>query len=165
MRMGEYSAIKTSDIVKNEFGYSIRIDKQITRGELKYKTKTNSSVRIVEISKQVYDTITWHIETYGIKGDDFLFKVGEGKYMYSTWIERKFDCLLKLCGYPEHYCRVHDLRGQYVDIMHLCGIPITYISRQVGHTDPKITSQVYTQILNQLPQKANKKMDNLIFGT
>lgn len=165
MRMGEYSAIKTSDIVKNEFGYSIRIDKQITRGELKYKTKTNSSVRIVEISKQVYDTITWHIETYGIKGDDFLFKVGEGKYMYSTWIERKFDCLLKLCGYPKHYCRVHDLRGQYVDIMHLCGIPITYISRQVGHTDPKITSQVYTQILNQLPQEANKKMDNLIFGT
>ena len=86
------------------------------------------------------------------KGDDFLFKVGEGKYMYSTWIERKFDCLLKLCGYPEHYCRVHDLRGEYVDIMPLCGIPITYISRQVGHTDPKITSQVYTQILNQLPQ-------------
>lgn len=49
--------------------------------------------------------------------------------------------------------------------MHLCGNPITYISRQVGHTDPKITSQVYTQILNQLPQEANKKMDNLIFGT
>ena len=39
------------------------------------------------------------------------------------------------------------------------------ILKTAGHTDPKITSQVYTQILNQLPQEANKKMDNLIFGT
>lgn len=42
---------------------------------------------------------------------------------------------------------------------------LVIFKKTAGHTNPKITSQIYTQILNQLPQEANKKMDNLIFGT
>ena len=48
--------------------------------------------------------------------------------------------------------------------MHLCGVPVTYISKQVGHTNTIVTSKAYTQILSELPVEANRKMDDMIFG-
>lgn len=93
-----------------------------------------------------------------------MFKTESNKIVYAKWVERKFEKLLELCGFDKKYCRVHDLRGQYVDIMHLCGVPIEYISREVGHSNSVITSKVYSQILDELPRDANRKMDNVIFG-
>ncbi len=93
-----------------------------------------------------------------------MFKPEQGGLMYAKWIERRFTKLLTLCGYEENFCRVQDLRGQYVDIMHLCKVPIVYISGQVGHSSPKVTVNSYTQILSELPIDANNAMDNLIFG-
>ena len=49
--------------------------------------------------------------------------------------------------------------------MHLCKVPIVYISGQVGHSSPKVTVNSYTQILSELPIDANNAMDNLIFGS
>ena len=59
---------------------------------------------------------------------------------------------------------MHDLRGQYVDILHLCNVPTSYISRQVGHSNSYITETVYTQILKELSTEANELMDRKIFG-
>ena len=108
--------------------------------------------------------IQWHIEKYNVSYDDFMFKTATGQMLYAKWVERRFAKLLELSGYPSNFCRVHDLRGQYVDIMHLCNVPVTYISKQVGHRNPKVTFIHYSEILNELPEKANKDMDNLIFG-
>lgn len=164
MRLGEYSAIMPCDIRKRENRYTIYVNKQITCGEYKDRTKTEASTRVVDISDKVYDIIQWHIKKYNISYNDFLFRADKGGMIYAKWIERKFEKLLELCGYDPKFCRVHDLRGQYVDIMHLCGVPITYTSRQVGHSNPKITAQVYTQILNELPVEANQKLDAIIFN-
>ena len=46
-----------------------------------------------------------------------MFKPEQGGLMYAKWIERRFTKLLTLCGYEENFCRVQDLRGQYVDIL------------------------------------------------
>jgi len=163
MRLGEYSAIRPCDIKKRGEHYVIYVDKQITMNEYKERTKTDTSTRIVDISDNVYEILQRHIKKYRIKSNDFLFRAEEGGMIYARWVERRFAKLLVLCGYDEHFMRVHDLRGQYVDIMHICGTPLTYTSRQVGHSNPKITSQVYTQILDELPVEANKRMDNIIF--
>ena len=163
MRVGEYSAIKPINIIRYENCYKIYVENQITKGEYKKRTKTRYSTRIVDISDNVYEVLQWHVKTYNIKQDEFIFRAINGGLIYPKLIERNFKKLLELCDYPKDYCRVHDLRGQYVDLMHLCGVPIEYISRQVGHSNPIITSKVYTQILNELPIEANKKLDNLVF--
>ena len=165
MRLGEYSAIRPCDIKRKDNRYVIYVDKQITRNEYKTRTKTVTSTRIVDISNKVYDIIQWHIKYFGINHTDFMFKPEQGGLIYAKWIERRFAKLLTLCGYEEKFCRVHDLRGQYVDIMHLCKVPIVYISGQVGHSSPKVTVNSYTQILSELPIDANNAMDNLIFGS
>lgn len=161
-RLGEYSAIRRSDIdMENK---TIYITKQITRGKEKNRTKEEASTRVINISDKVLSVIQWHINTYNIQPDELMFKATNGGLIYAKWVERRFEKLLMLAGYDEKYCRVHDLRGQYVDIMHLCNVPITYISKQVGHSNSYITERVYTQTLKALPIEANELMDRKIFG-
>ncbi len=161
-RLGEYSAIRPCDIRANL--NKIYINKQITRGEEKNRTKKDASIRTIDISAKVLQIIQWHIEKYNISKDEYMFRADKGGLMYAKWIERKFERLLEACGYDRKFCRVHDLRGQYVDILHLCGVPTSYISRQVGHSDTHVTERAYTQILKELSEEANELMDKKIFG-
>lgn len=161
-RLGEYSAIRPCDVDMEE--KRIRIYKQITRGEEKNRTKKDASMRTINVSERVIEIIKWHIEEYNISKDDYMFRADNGGLMYAKWIERKFEKLLEACGYDKKICRVHDLRGQYVDILHLCGVPISYISRQVGHSNTHVTERTYTQILKELSNEANNLMDKKIFG-
>ena len=161
MRVGEYIALQTSDI--NFSTNVISVSKQLTRGD-RHKPKTLSSVRDVNISNELANIIKWHIDTFNVAESDFLFRADKGGLLYQKWVERKFKRLLILAGYEENYCRVHDLRGQYVDLMHYLDVGIEYISKQVGHSDSKITSRSYSEILNCMPIKANNALDRLIFN-
>ena len=161
-RLGEYSAIRPCDVRKDSS--KIYINKQITRGKEKSRTKKDASTRTVDISAKVLEIIQWHIETYNIGKNDLMFRADKGGLIYAKWVERKFEKLLESCGYDKKFCRVHDLRGQYVDILHLCGVPTSYISRQVGHSNSYVTERAYTQILKELSTEANELMDKKIFG-
>lgn len=161
MRVGEYSALTINDIdFENN---SIYVEKQFTRGELKNRNKTPGSTRIVHLSKVMSAILKWHIQEFHISSG-LLFKDINNKPVSAKWVSRKFKKLLNQNGYDENYCRVHDLRGQYVDIMHSCGIPTEYISREVGHSNTATTSNIYTQILDEVPVEANRKMDEKLFG-
>ena len=142
---------------------SIYIKKQYTRSEVKNKTKTIKSTRAIQVSNVVLRVLKWHIEYFGIKKDEQLFKTSKNNIVNAKWVSRRFKTLLKANGYTTNYCRVHDLRGQYVDIMHFLGISTEYIARAVGHSNVTTTSRAYTQILDELPIEANSRMDNLLF--
>ena len=57
MREGEYSALRPCDIKKKGNHYAAIVNKQITRNELKDRTKTPTSTRMVDLSDKVYDII------------------------------------------------------------------------------------------------------------
>lgn len=162
MRVGEYVALTVSDI---DFNNSvIYVNKQYTKGELKDRNKTRESTRVIHPSKATLEIIKWHIQSFNIKMG-FLFLDSTGKKPVSAkWVSRKLKKLLIICGYEEDYCRVHDLRGQYVDIQHAVGTPTEQISREVGHKRTSTTSDIYTQILAEVPVEMNKRMDERIFG-
>lgn len=89
----------------------------------------------------------------------------KNKPVSAKWVSRKFKKLLILCGYEENYCRVHDLRGQYVDIQHAVGTPTEQISREVGHKRTSTTSDIYTEILAEVPVEMNRRMDERLLNT
>lgn len=160
MRVGEYSALTVNDV---DFANKvIYVDKQFTRGELKHRNKTKESTRIVHTSDKMLEILKWHMEKFSIS-QGLLFQDLKGRPVSAKWVSRKFKKLLKLNGFEEDFCRVHDLRGQYVDIMHYCGISTEYIAKEVGHSNTATTSNIYTQILQEVPIEANKRMDNELF--
>lgn len=161
-RVGEYTALTVKDIdFKN---YKIYIEKQYTKGELKDRNKTKESTRVVHPSITTLEIIKWHIDTFNIKTGFLFLDSTKNKPVSAKWVSRKFKKLLILCGYEENYCRVHDLRGQYVDIQHAVGTPTEQISREVGHKRTSTTSDIYTEILAEVPVEMNRRMDEKIFG-
>lgn len=161
-RVGEYTALTVKDIdFKN---YKIYIEKQYTKGELKDRNKTRESTRVVHPSITTLAIVKWHIDTFNIKSGFLFPDATKTKPVSAKWVARKFKKLLIICGYEEDFCRVHDLRGQYVDIQHAVGTPTEQISREVGHKRTSTTSDIYTQILAEVPVEMNKRMDEKIFG-
>lgn len=59
--------------------------------------------------------------------------------------------------------RVHDLRGQFVDILHTLGLPTVYISRQVGHARTSTTNDIYSAIMNDVKTNAKEAIEDKIF--
>lgn len=161
MRLGEYSAICVEDIdfKRNQ----IWITKQYTRRNIKDRTKTQQSKRIVDFPPSVGKIIKWHIRQYHIFSG-YLFKGKDNdRPVSANWINSQFDKLLKACGYPEDYMRVHDLRGQFVDILHTLGLPTVYISRQVGHARTSTTNDIYSAIMSDVNLNAKEAIENRIF--
>lgn len=159
-RLGEYSAFCVEDI--NFESQQIEINKQYTRRELKERTKTKKSKRIIDFSYSMGVILKWHIRKYHIFSG-FLFKGKDGKPISPNWVNDKFDILLEKYGLPKNYMRVHDLRGQYVDIMHTFKIPVTYISRSVGHARTATTNDIYTRILSEVQCNAKDELEKNIF--
>ncbi len=161
MRLGKYSAICIEDVdfKKNQ----IWITKQYTRRKIKERTKTKQSKRIVDIPPSVREIIKWHIRKDQIFSG-FLFK-GKNveRPVSANWINNQFDNLLKACGYEENYMRVHDLRGQFVDILHTLGLPTVYISRQVGHAKTSTTNDIYSAIMSDVNINAKDAREEKIF--
>lgn len=162
MRVGEYTALTVNDIDFNNS--KIIVEKQYTRGELKQRNKTSSSTRFVHPSNITLQVIKWHIKAFNIKSG-FLFPDKNGNPVSAKWVSRKFKKLLVFCGYEENFCRVHDLRGQYVDMQHAVGTPTEQIAREVGHIKTSTTSDIYTQILAEVPVEMNRRMDERLLNT
>lgn len=161
MRLGEYSALKVEDIdFKNN---RVFVTKQFTRGILKDRTKTRASTRLVNFSDTIGEIIKWHIKKQAICQGLLFRSSKENKPVSPKWIKRKFNLLLLLSGYPENYMRVHDLRGQFVDLLHTLGLPIVYISREVGHSRTATTNDIYSEIMSEVYTSANKKIEEKIF--
>lgn len=160
MRLGEYSAVCVENI--NPKRNEIYINKQYTRGELKARTKTLESTRVAKYPEELNEIIKWHRRKYNVFSG-FLFKGKDNKPISQKTISRRFKDLLKLCGYPENYMRVHDLRGEYVDIMNSAGVPVPFISRNIGHARTSTTNDIYTSILNSVKDEAMEKLSKKIF--
>jgi len=160
MRLGEYSALVKEDVdfKKNQ----IWVEKQYTNRELKSRNKTKESRRIVNYPDTVGKIIKWHIQKYEIFSG-FLFKGKNNNPVSANWVNDRFDSLLVLCGYPKDYIRLHDLRGQFVDLMHSLGLPDVYISRQVGHAKTSTSNDIYSYIMAEVHTSATAQLEQKIF--
>lgn len=156
MREGEYLGISVEDI--NFVNGSISVKKQFTRRELKNRLKTESSKRTVNVPLFLLDILKQHIEKNNIK-TGLIFKaikphpktLARNNYaeipVSQNWVRDQFKKLLVLCSKDEDFMRVHDLRGEFVDLMRTSGLSIKYIAEQVGHARTSTTENIYSEIL------------------
>ena len=160
-RLGEYSAVCVENIDFER--QKIEIVQQYTRRQLKDRTKKKKKKRVIDFSYTMGKILKWHIRRNKIFSG-FLFKgKDKNRPVSANWVNDRFDDLLVLCGYPKNYMRLHDLRGQYVDLMHSMGMPDVYISRKVGHARTSTTNDIYSEILADVNINATNKIEENIF--
>jgi integrase len=75
---------------------------------------------------------------------------------------RERQALLRRAGIPN--IRFHDLRHSFVSLLIAAGVPLKVVQELAGHSDPRITQQIYTHVTDDQKREAASIMDTLLSG-
>lgn len=155
LRIGELIALEKADVIENV----IKVNKQFTAEEIKYKPKTDKSRRIVymfnllatEINKQLKENPECKL----------LFPNEKGGYINpSNFRNRIWKPLLKECGI-NYRVRLHDARGTYTDLILSNGLSGKFAQGQLGHEDYSTTYNIYARNSRDGVDNALDKLNEL----
>jgi integrase len=141
VRTGEGLALKWSDVdFENR---SIAIQRSIRAGKLSESTKTGSDSLIV-MSKPLKEALLTYKEVAPSDTWVFINPYTNKPFTSSkSIIHRYFKPLLKECQIK--YSRFYILRHTFASLSAKKGIPMTVISKQLGHANPSVTMKYYVQ--------------------
>ena len=141
MRKGEARALTWADINGNE----ININKTATNKVLDAPyaitaPKTKGSYRKIKVPMWVADRINKldHRGTY-------IFSLDGENPISERPIENRWRDAIKESGLPQ--IRIHDLRHSHASYLISKGIPITAVSRRLGHDNVTVTLNTYAHML------------------
>ena len=81
----------------------------------------------------------------------------------SSMLRRHFHPAFKRANLPR--IRFHDLRHTYASLLIEQGENIKYIQKQMGHSKPSVTMDIYAHLMDEENPEAAKKLDDTIFQT
>lgn len=170
LRIGELLALTWDDVdFKNR---TINVDKNsvvskvFSDGEHHYKiinqksTKTKSGRRIIPMSEIACNSLK---EIHKINGDKkYVMSSSTGQQISPRNINRMFHSILIKTGIAkttDEFCGVHTLRHTFASMLFGNGCDVKVVSELLGHSDTKITENIYIHLLQQQKVKAIKDID------
>lgn len=162
LRLGEILALNWKDIKDNYIDVTKNLIKDKVNGEYKTNTpKTLTSIRKVNIDKQTQHYLRSLKEHYkqfeGFQDNWYVF--GGIKPLARTTINRKKKEYSKKALIKE--ITNHDFRHSHATFLLSNNVPITVISKRLGHKDTNITLKVYSHFIPEDEDKAIKMIENL----
>lgn len=171
LRLGEAAGLSWADVTHD----SIRVRQALSRdwsGRMALGApKSERSRRRVPLSTDARDALERRRtrqaadrEAAGTAwqgaADDLVFTDSIGRpIVVKTAAERLHDATDRL-GLPR--CRVHDLRHSAASLMIARGVPLTTISRVLGHSTIAITFDTYSTLAEEVEQEAADAMDRAL---
>lgn len=173
IRKGELCGLDWSDFdFENKMVHIRRQYEAVSkRGVVLKEPKTASSIREFELPAMLIELLqkykVWYSNQKANQGDkwvgeDNLFIAKDGKRLHPTTIRNWMDQVLQKAGLP-HYS-VHSLRHTYITLMVDAEIPITTVSKRVGHSKSSTTLNVYTACSWEYDKEASEKLDEYFAG-
>lgn len=188
LRRGELIPLLWSDIDLEAGTISVNKSVEMIDGHPSIKPggKTESAVRTVFIPKKLINYLS------KVKRDSLLvvhmengamFTANAWRSMWSTYIK---DLNLKYADFgkivingkpmerPKSKCKrggvpilipqftAHWLRHTFITMMYLSGVDVLTAAAQAGHSDPKITMEIYTHLDAEYKQRTMEKLDYYI---
>ena len=139
MRGGELLALTPADIPKGR--KIIRINKNfaVVDGEELFLTpKTEGSIRDIAIHEKLYDDLQDYIDSLELEKDERIF------YFKRSGLLHSLQKIIKKSGQPP--IRIHDLRHSHASMLIEMGVPVTEISKRLGHDSPATTLRIYSHL-------------------
>ena len=147
MRPGEAIALQPGDVDVRQ--HTIRIERAATLGGQVKSTKT-AGVRTVDLSAKLIPKLdayrAWlELESMTGRWCDtlWLFPNNQGRLYEERHLRRVFHRILHRANLPSF--RVYDLRHTYASLLLSSGVPLLYVSQQLGHTNPTTTLRYYAR--------------------
>ena len=175
MRRGEALGLKWSDVDFRKGTLNICRTLQFLpdTGLFEDKTKNKSSERIIKLSKIAIDDLRAHkaaqaeyrlsIGTYWIGEVDYIFTGSEGKPLKPDSVSSWFSRFMK--AHPElPFITLHSLRHTNATLQLAAGVPITTVSKRLGHSNTATTGRVYAHAIQSADDNAADKLDDLFSG-
>ena len=165
LRIGELIALKAKDVdtksrtISIERSYSLRI------GEVS-SVKTESSCRIIYIQDELLEVVK-EINSYRKeickktkKVVPYFFPSEDGWHIsYDAYRKYLKEKSLKSIG---RTITPHVLRHTHTALLAEAAIPIEQISRRLGHSNSKVTKEVYMHVNKSLLEKENTRLKGVV---
>ncbi|MFJ4686234.1 tyrosine-type recombinase/integrase [Streptomyces sp. NPDC088789] len=131
--------------------------------------KTNSGVRIVALDTETVENIEARRliqeaekTQWGTAWQETgrIFTQEDGSLLHPGRISDLFDRLVAEAGLPP--IRLHDLRHGAATLMLAADVDIKVVSETLGHSDTRITRDIYQSVLDDLARKAAEAVVKLV---
>jgi integrase len=131
--------------------------------------KTNSGIRLIALDEETnQDFIAQKArqqqerEVWGGGWVDTgrIFTQEDGSLLHPGKVSEHFERLIKAAGLPP--IRLHDLRHVAATLMLAAGVDIKVVSETLGHSDTRITRDIYQSVLDDLARDAAEKVVQLV---
>jgi integrase len=93
---------------------------------------------------------------------NLVFCTGSGGVLNPNNVLRNFAALVECAGVPR--IGVHDLRHTHATLLLLDGVPLTLVSKRLGHAKVSITLDTYSHILPGYQHLAVESIGAALFG-
>ncbi|MGY5129192.1 tyrosine-type recombinase/integrase [Streptomyces nigrescens] len=81
-----------------------------------------------------------------------MFTMPDGSPIHPGWLTDHFERLVELSGLPP--IRLHDLRHVAASLMLAAGVDVKIVSETLGHSDTRITRDIYQSVMPKAAQEA-----------
>lgn len=170
LRVGELLGLTWDDIDFDNRTISVNKNAVVTKvsdgDEVHYKmitqnsTKTNSGNRIIPMTQEAYNSL---MEIYKINSSHkFVMSSSSGTQITPRNINRLFHSILLKSGVvssDKDLCGVHTLRHTFASMLFQNGCDVKVVSEILGHSDTKITENIYIHVIQGQKVKAIQDID------
>lgn len=160
-RQGELLGLKWSDIDwKNN---QIHIQRTFNNQQW-FDPKTDYSDRRIDLGPSMMsDLKKWKLACPP-NNLNLVFPNNAGKPMnHNNLVNRHFDPAIRKAGIER--IRFHNLRHTYASLLIAQGENIKYIQKQLGHSSPTVTLNVYAHLMKPVNQEAACRLEDTVFET
>ncbi|WP_434593703.1 tyrosine-type recombinase/integrase [Streptomyces sp. A5-4] len=131
--------------------------------------KTDSGIRLIALDEETNQDLLSHKarqqrerEAWGEGWQDAgrIFTQEDGSLLHPGKVSDLFERLVEAAGLPP--IRLHDLRHVAATLMLAAGVDIKVVSETLGHSDTRITRDIYQSVLDDLARDAAEKVVQLV---
>ncbi|WP_030886605.1 tyrosine-type recombinase/integrase [Streptomyces sp. NRRL F-5053] len=136
---------------------------------LEGEPKTNGGIRAVALDAETNEGLKLHKEGQDAARREWgpawqetgrIFTEEDGSLLHPGKVSDLFDRLVSEAGLPP--IRLHDLRHGAATLMLAAGVDIKVVSETLGHSDSRITRDVYQSVLDDLARAAAEAVVKLV---
>jgi integrase len=159
LRIGEALAVSTRCCLGDDTILRVweQVDQHARLKPLKFRKK--GDYRDIPLPRYVSDRMDKHIADHGTHDDGYLFPGRKYDFVIRRSYQEDFERAVRKAGLPARFIP-HALRHCFASTALARGIPITEVSRWLGHRSIEVTHQIYGHLVISSWDRARTVLDD-----